>query len=243
MNLDKNTTKNILILGALDGIGLAISKVLDKSNHNIYVTSRKKYKSSSNIKFLQLIATKEDNWKKLTNFLDEKKIKFDLIINTIGVLQDKENEILPEKSIRDFNKDSFIKNIEANTLVTALCFKYLINYTSKINKVIIASLSARLGSISDNNIGGWISYRASKAAQNMIIRTTSIELKRTNKNIILVGLHPGTVKTKLSEPFIKFSNKVYTPVESAHNLLNVIEKLNYDDSGKIYDYSGKIVPF
>ena len=249
MDLDKSNNKenffhkNILILGAADGIGLAISKILEQSNNNIYVTSRKKYKNSSKIKFYQLMATEENHWIEFTKILDKKQIKFDLIINTIGVLQDKDNDIIPEKSIRHFNKSSFIKNIEVNTLVTALCIKYLVNYTSIINKVIIVSLSARLGSINDNNIGGWISYRASKAAQNMIIKTASIELKRTNRNIILIGLHPGTVATKLSEPFIKSGNKIYSTEESGQNILKVIKNLDYDNSGKIYDFSGEVVPY
>ena len=109
--------------------------------------------------------------------------------------------------------------------------------------MVIANLTARLGSISDNNIGGWVSYRASKAAQHMIIKTASIEFKRTNKNIILVGLHPGTVKTKLSDPFSKSAKNIFSAHESGINLLKVIEELDLDSSGKIYDFSGKIVPY
>ena len=236
-------SKNVLLLGATDGIGHALSKILEKKNYNVYVTSRKKYSSSLKIKYFQLMATKEESWLKFTKVLDEKKIAFDLIINTIGVLQDKENDVIPEKSIKDLNSASFIKNIEANTLATALCIKYLVNYTSNNQNVVIANLSARLGSISDNNIGGWISYRASKAAQHMIIKTASIELKRTNKNLILIGLHPGTVKTKLSDPFIKSAKKIFSTHESGINLLKVIEELDLNSSGKIYDFSGKIVPY
>ena len=189
------------------------------------------------------MATEEKSWLKFTNILDEENIVFDLIINTIGILQDKENDVIPEKSIKNLNSASFIKNIEANTLATALCIKYLVNYTSNKKHVVIANLTARLGSISDNNIGGWISYRASKAAQHMIIKTASIEFKRTNKNIILIGLHPGTVKTKLSDPFSKSAKNIFSTHESGINLLKVIEELDLDSSGKIYDFSGKIVPY
>jgi NAD(P)-dependent dehydrogenase (short-subunit alcohol dehydrogenase family) len=236
-------SKNVLLLGAADGIGHALSEILEKKNYNVYVTSRKKNSSSSKIKYFQLMATQEESWLKFTKVLDEKKIVFDLIINTIGVLQDKENDVIPEKSIKDLNSASFIKNIEANTLTTALCIKYLVNYTSKNQNVVIANLSARLGSISDNNIGGWISYRASKAAQHMIIKTASIEFKRTNKNLILIGLHPGTVKTKLSDPFVKSAKKIFSAHESGINLLKVIEETDLNSSGKIYDFSGKIIPY
>ena len=242
-NTENINSKNVLLLGAADGIGLAISKILEKKNYNVYATSRKTYSSSLKIKYFQLMATEEKSWLKFTNILDEENIVFDLIINTIGILQDKENDVIPEKSIKNLNSASFIKNIEANTLATALCIKYLVNYTSNKKHVVIANLTARLGSISDNNIGGWISYRASKAAQHMIIKTASIEFKRTNKNIILIGLHPGTVKTKLSDPFSKSAKNIFSTHESGINLLKVIEELDLDSSGKIYDFSGKIVPY
>ena len=242
-NTENINSKNVLLLGAADGIGLAISKILEKKNYNVYITSRKIYSSSLKIKYFQLMATEEKSWLKFTNILDEENIVFDLIINTIGILQDKENDVIPEKSIKNLNSASFIKNIEANTLATALCIKYLVNYTSNEKHVVIANLTARLGSISDNNIGGWISYRASKAAQHMIIKTASIEFKRTNKNIILIGLHPGTVKTKLSDPFSKSAKNIFSAHESGINLLKVIEELDLDSSGKIYDFSGKIVPY
>ncbi len=242
-NTENINSKNVLLLGAADGIGLATSKILEEKNYNVYVTSRKTYSSSLKIKYFQLMATEEKSWLKFTNILDKENIVFDLIINTIGVLQDKENDVIPEKSIKDLNSASFIKNIEANTLATALCIKYLVNYTSNKKHVVIANLTARLGSISDNNIGGWVSYRASKAAQHMIIKTASIEFKRTNKNIILVGLHPGTVKTKLSDPFSKSAKNIFSAHESGINLLKVIEELDLNSSGKIYDFSGKIVPY
>ena len=117
------------------------------------------------------------------------------------------------------------------------------DYFSKNNKVILASLTARLGSISDNNIGGWISYRASKAAQHMIIKTASIEIKRTNNNLIIVGLHPGTVETKLSKPYLKSANKIFNTNESAEKLLKVIYNLSNTDTGNIYDYSGRVIPY
>mgnify|MGYP003999934373 FL=1 len=251
MNLDKIIEKtnfypkNILLLGAADGIGQAISKFLINSNANlkIYITSREKNNNTSRIKYYQLEATEESDWLKFIKILDKEKIKFDLIINTIGILHDEENKIIPEKSIKNFNANSFIQNVKVNTLVTALCIKYMTDYFSKNNKVILASLTARLGSISDNNIGGWISYRASKAAQHMIIKTASIEIKRTNNNMIIVGLHPGTVETKLSKPYLKSASKIFDTNESAEKLLEVIYNLSNTDTGNIYDYSGRIIPY
>ena len=123
-----------------------------------------------------------------------------------------------------------------------LSLKYLINFIKK-DESIYASLTARLGSISDNNIGGWISYRASKAAEHMVIKTASIEYRRNYKNLITVGLHPGTVDTRLSKPYIKFSKNILTPEIAAKNLVGVLNNIETKDNGKILDYKGSIVPY
>ena len=112
-----------------------------------------------------------------------------------------------------------------------------------MKKTVIAHLTARLGSISDNNIGGWLSYRASKAAQHMIIKTASIELSRNYNKLIIIGLHPGTVSTKLSKPYLRTAKKVFDPDQSAKKLTEVIENLDYEATGKVFDYSGKVIPY
>jgi NAD(P)-dependent dehydrogenase (short-subunit alcohol dehydrogenase family) len=112
----------------------------------------------------------------------------------------------------------------------------------KEEKSIFASISAKVGSISDNYLGGWYSYRASKAALNQIIKTSSIEQKRLNKNLIMVSVHPGTVETKLSRPFIG-KRKVQTPAEAATKIINLLENLSLEDSGLFFDYNNNIIPF
>ena len=108
-------------------------------------------------------------------------------------------------------------------------------------KSVFAFLSAKVGSISDNKIGGWYSYRASKAALNQIIKNFSIEIRRNNNNAIFVGLQPGTVKSFLSKPFQKNENKqtLFTPEDSAKKLLKVINSLDYEDSGKLFSWNGE----
>ena len=106
-------------------------------------------------------------------------------------------------------------------------------------------MSARIGSISDNNLGGWYSYRASKAALNMLIKTLSIELSYKNKNAICIGLHPGTVKTNLSDPFsekIK-AYKVFSKEESIDYLIEQINRVDHTFSGKLIDWKGDIIPY
>lgn len=134
------------------------------------------------------------------------------------------------------------KCFEINTVPTALMIKYFSPLMIKDKKSIFATISAKVGSISDNFLGGWYSYRASKAALNQIIKTASIEQKRFNKNLILVSIHPGTVNTKLSRPFIN-KKKVQTPSESARRIIDLLEKLTLEDSGYFLDYNYEIIPF
>ena len=112
---------------------------------------------------------------------------------------------------------------------------------TKNKKSVIAFLSARVGSISDNKLGGWYSYRASKSALNQIIKNFSIEAKRTNPSGIIIGLQPGTVKSKLSEPFQKNvkKSKLLLPEDSVSNLIKVVETVMQNDGGKMFDWEGK----
>ena len=106
-------------------------------------------------------------------------------------------------------------------------------------------MSARLGSISDNNLGGWYSYRSAKTALNMLIKTLSIELSYSNKNAICVGLHPGTVDTQLSKPFTQRvrNKKVFTRDEAAEYLISILNNIDQTDNGKIIDWQGVRIPY
>ena len=166
--------------------------------------------------------------------------KFDLVFVATGILHN-DKEIFPEKSIKDIDIDKLKKVILVNTIGPTLIGKYFIPYLRKDEKSVFAFLSARVGSISDNKLGGWYSYRASKTALNQIIKNFSIEIKRTNKNAIFVGLQPGTVKSFLSKPFernVKEDN-LFTPEYSAEKLLQVINDLSPDDSGKFFAWNGE----
>ena len=232
--------KTVLILGGEGGIGKALkNEIKENTNSSVFYTSRKN-NNLNNV--LQLDGLSDTSWINLCNILRERKIRFDLIINCIGILHDKKIGLFPEKSLKEVNIDNFIENIKKNTLITMLSLKYLINFIKK-DQSIYASLTARLGSISDNNIGGWISYRASKAAEHMVIKTASIEYRRNYKNLISVGLHPGTVDTRLSKPYIKFSKNILTPEIAAKNLVGVLNNIETKDNGKILDYKGDIVPY
>ena len=152
-----------------------------------------------------------------------------------------DEDIYPEKSIKDISGNKLKKVLMVNTIGPALIGKYFIPFLNKNNRNVFAFLSARVGSISNNKIGGWYSYRASKSALNQIIKNFSIEIKRSNPNSIFVGLQPGTVKSNLSKPFQKNVNSknLFSPDYSAKKLLDVISNLSIEDTGKLFAWDGE----
>ena len=152
----------------------------------------------------------------------------------------------PDRNKDDKTSEKKFKEVFfVNTILPSIIAKHFIPKLSKNNQSILAFMSARVGSISDNKLGGWYAYRASKSALNMMIKNLSIEVGRKNKNAILVGLHPGTVNSKLSKPFQSNvpEKKLFTPDQSVNYLLQVLSKLKNEDSGKIFAWDGsEILP-
>jgi NAD(P)-dependent dehydrogenase (short-subunit alcohol dehydrogenase family) len=163
----------------------------------------------------------------------------DMVIVANGILHD--GDLMPEKSLKDLSAEKFRALFEVNTILPALVAKHFIPKLNKESSAIFAALSARVGSISDNQLGGWYSYRASKAALNMIIKNAAIEVKRSNRKAIIVGLHPGTVDSNLSKPFQGnvAAAKLFTPLYSAQNLVAVLEGLKPEQSGKCFAWNGE----
>ncbi|MBK8197445.1 MAG: SDR family NAD(P)-dependent oxidoreductase [Acidobacteria bacterium] len=152
--------------------------------------------------------------------------------------------VQPEKTFRAQDLEAFRRVFEANTFGPALIAKHMLALMPKAERSVFAALSARVGSISDNRLGGWHAYRASKAALNMLIRNYAIEQARRAPHCICVGLHPGTVDTALSAPFQTNvpEERLLTAVQSAGHLLDVIDRLTPDASGKCFDWAGKEIP-
>lgn len=224
-----HTPLNIAIIGANGGIGSAITNILkDNLKHaTIHVLTRK------NINFSDEETIKRTVQKCVA------KAPLDLVIVTTGILH-KDPDIFPEKSLKDINAKSFQEVLHVNTVGPALLMKHFLPHMNKSRKATFALLSARVGSISDNRLGGWYAYRSSKAALNMIIKTASIEMIRQNKNLSVIGLHPGTVKTKLSHPFQNNvpTEKLFSPEQSAQYCLDVINSKNAQDTGKLFAWDG-----
>ncbi len=166
----------------------------------------------------------------------------DLVIVATGVLT-MEDGTGPERSFRHIDAGAMARVLHLNTVGPALVAKHVLPLFPRNAPATFAAISARVGSIGDNRIGGWHGYRASKAALNMLIRNFAIELGRTHKQAIAVGLHPGTVDTRLSEPFQSNlpEGQLTTPDESAANLLGVLAQLSPADSGNVFDWKGERV--
>ena len=234
--------KTVAIIGSSGAIGNAVSEILldDDGVEAIYKFSRNdSNENSDRVKNLFLDIEDEQSIKDCIKNLS-KDIKFDLVFVATGILHN-DNDIFPEKSIRDISQSKLEKVLLVNTIGPALVGKYFIPYLRKDSKSIFAFLSARVGSISDNKLGGWYSYRASKTALNQIIKNFSIEVRRSNPNAIFIGLQPGTVKSFLSKPFEKNvrPENLFTPEYSATKMLEVIDNLSLEDTGKVYAWDGE----
>jgi NAD(P)-dependent dehydrogenase (short-subunit alcohol dehydrogenase family) len=166
--------------------------------------------------------------------------ELDLVIVATGMLHGE--GVAPEKDWRELNADALARVMAVNAIGPALVLKHFAPLLPRSGRSVLAVLSARVGSITDNRLGGWYGYRASKAALNQIIRTFSIELARKRPDALVVGLHPGTVETSLSAPFRGNGGDRLTPAQAAGHLLSVIWHLHRDDSGKVFDWKGERVP-
>jgi NAD(P)-dependent dehydrogenase (short-subunit alcohol dehydrogenase family) len=242
-----------LVTGAASGIGLALVKNLlaDSSLSLLFAGCRKPEEALT----LQRLAADDDRLQLLTlDVTDEQSIKaavaimqgagrLDLVLNTVGVLHTPEG-LQPEKRLADINFDDLLLAFDVNALSSmrlALALEPLLK-ASRLPR--FAALSARVGSIEDNRLGGWYAYRTSKAALNMLLRTLAIEWSRSMPTMRCVALHPGTVATELSAPFVGSKQEgVFTPDEAARHLLTVLEGISPEGNGGFYAWDGKEIPW
>ena len=235
----------IAIIGASGAIGEAfLEHFLNSSEaEKLYLFSRSEVSNQDVRVIHQYIDIEdEDSIEEAANTIPNHE-NLDYIIASTGILYT--DNVLPEKSVKDLSYAKFSKLYAVNTIGPALIGKHFIHKLSSNSRSIFAVLSARVGSISDNILGGWYSYRCSKAALNMLIKNFSIEARRKNPNLIAVGLHPGTVESTLSKPFYSNirSDKILSPEYSVIKMVRVLENLTYEDSGKLFAWDGSIIDF
>jgi NAD(P)-dependent dehydrogenase (short-subunit alcohol dehydrogenase family) len=232
---------NIVIIGGSGAIGRAFTLQLAISypNTTIHVFSRhQQEKALLNVKYHTIDYQDETSIEK-SALVASREAQLDMVIVATGILHD--GELMPEKSLKGLSAEKFHRLFEINTIVPALVAKHFIPKLNREKRSVFAALSARVGSISDNQLGGWYAYRASKAALNMIIKNAAIEISRRNKKAIIVGLHPGTVDSNLSKPFQGNvpDGKLFTPKYSVQKLLVILTTLTSKQSGKCFAWDGK----
>lgn len=164
-----------------------------------------------------------------------------LLLITTGLLHGA--DLTPEKSMRAVSASAMQRLFEVNTIIPSLVLKHLTPLLPKDEPSLVAALSARVGSIGDNRLGGWHAYRASKAALNMMIRCQALELQRERPRAVCVVLHPGTVATELSAPFARSPKTLFTPDDAAQRLLKVLSQLEPAQSGGFFAHDGQPIPW
>lgn len=228
----------VVVIGATGGIGQALVQTLHTAlpEENVLALSRS---SAPPVDLLdeasiahaaaEVAATCAANGKSLR-----------LVINATGTLHKPHP---PEKSWSQLHGAAMAEVFAINTLGPALLMKHLLPLLPRQGKAVFATLSAKVGSIGDNRLGGWYSYRASKAALNQMVRTAAVELRRRHPQALCVALHPGTVETSLSTPFARTGLDVVTPEAAAQRLLRVIDGLTEADSGGFFNHDGQPLPW
>lgn len=235
---------NVALVGATGGIGRAFYANLraNKAVANLIALSRSPIEDGE---WLHLDLTKQETIEAAASQIKSRLNTLDLVIVSTGMLHDDTHNIQPEKTWRHLDANAMQTAFAVNTIGPALVAKHFLPLLNRTQKTAFAAISARVGSIADNRIGGWYAYRASKAALNQIIKSAAIELARSNPNAICVGLHPGTVDTGLSKPFQRgvADGKLFTPAQSADYMLTVLNTLKPEDSGQLFAWDGKSIPF
>lgn len=244
MNIELGQTNVVpasaAVFGSSGGIGAAIVAELEKEGcKTIYAGSRKGIGVGSAIPFA-FDLTDEGSVANAAELMRDEPPELVFVASGILTLEEGQG---PERSYKRLDPAVMAQVLVLNTIGPALIAKHMLPLFPRDCRAVFTALSARVGSISDNGLGGWHSYRASKAALNMLLKNFAIELRRTHEHAVVLGLHPGTVDTALSEPFQKGlpEGQLLTPEESASALLDVIAGSAPEHSGRVYDWKGEEV--
>jgi len=248
-------TPSRLITGASHGIGLAMTARCLRAGERVFAVSRDPDRSDA---LAALAAEAPDRLHPLAaDLCDEGAVArlfetvrahtdtLDALVHCAGLLHDAETGLSPEKRVEDVNLAALQRVFAINGFAPILLARYALPLLRHDRRAVFASLSARVGSIEDNRLGGWYAYRASKAALNQYMRTLSIELARYNDQAKIVTLHPGTVETDLSQPYRSqvAKGQLKSAAESVDQLWAVLDRLSAADSGGFFAYDGKPINF
>ncbi|GIU50862.1 SDR family oxidoreductase [Shewanella sairae] len=233
---------NVLVVGGSGGIGLAlVEHYLATNTANVFATYRTNKPALNHPKLVwyKVNVTVESDIEELAKLLP----KLSLLVNAVGMLHDGEHN--PEKSVKEFDSNFFNKNIVINVTPSLLLASYFAEHLKSKTTSHFVTVSAKIGSIEDNRLGGWVSYRSSKAALNMAMKTISIEWRFKLANTCVLVFHPGTTDTELSKRFQRNvpEGKLFTAEYVADCLSRIIRDTSASDTGKFYSYDGSILPW
>ena len=248
--------KTYLIIGGTGGIGQAMVRQLvqatanEKSSIKVFATYHRSVPDfeADNLHWLQMDVSDENSIKQAADDIKQQSTHLDWVINCVGLLHTEKSQ--PEKALRQVETEFFLQNMQINALAGLLIAKHIRPLLAKAERsadkpAIFATISARVGSISDNQLGGWYSYRMSKAALNMGMKNLSIEWGRSLKDVCIVVMQPGTVNTQLSAPFQGnvADGQLFSPAYSAECLLEVLSNMTAAQSGIFVDWAGESIPW
>ena len=235
-----NWPQTAAVFGASGGIGQALcSTLVELGCERIYAGSRAASDPTDDaITPFTFDLTDESSIAAAAKFMRDDPPQWILVATGALILADGSG---PERTYKRIDTTHMAEVLALNTIGPAIIAKHMLPLMPRAEPGIFAALSARVGSIGDNGLGGWHSYRASKAALNMLLKNFAIELGRTHPKAIVAGLHPGTVETGLSAPFQSNvpDGKLFTPEFSARKLLDVLANLCPEDSGYVFDWQGE----
>ncbi len=223
-----------VVIGASGGLGSALFRPLARSSRFGQVVGLSRSAGSIDLTNEQSIATAAAAIKAID-------MPLRLVLVATGLLHD--DQLQPEKSWRHLDADRLARSFAVNATGPALIAKHFLPLLPREGKAVFAAISAKVGSIGDNHLGGWYGYRAAKAALNQLIHTAAIELQRTRPDAFCVTLHPGTVATPLSAPFTASGHDPVTAEFAAARLLSVIDNLRAADNGRMLDHTGQPLPW
>jgi len=229
-----------LVVGA-GGIGRQIAEDLASKENNLEVILCGRKNVFRN--FWELDIENENSLKDFRDKLSKSKLNLRLVLNATGRLHSE--KLNPEKRLQHINKENLIESFSINAFAPILLAKTIEEFINKELEFNFASISARVGSITDNKTGGWYAYRAAKSAQNQLFKSLSIEWARKYPKAIITLLHPGTVNTNLSKPFHKFvpKDKLFSPQKTSSYLIDILLHQKPIDSGKFIAWDGKEIPW
>lgn len=248
------TAANALVVGASQGIGLEFVKQILRAPRVVHLFAT--YRQPKTAAELLALADEHPNLHAVQmDLTDESQIEsgmrkisavapnLHLAINCVGLLHSESQQ--PEKAIRQLDADKLMNYFKVNSIGPALLAKHLLAPLKHSEPSLFATISAKIGSIGDNRIGGWYGYRASKAALNMFLKTAAIEYARRSPNTTIVMLHPGTTDTRLSKPFQRGvpPEKLFSTERTVSQLLDVLSEVTLEDSGEFFSWDGSRLPW